>query len=442
MTRFLDSALLGKHDWPAPDYGIFPGLNRFSEKLTADDYRLAAHGSNEDPIPKPLTAHVRIPPQGREADGMVRYLACLKREIAFQGNLFDGDRRIERLILTGSGVEYLDDDQLVDLLASLHRHFGLKRGRYRDFSLSIGTDCLSVQRLTARVALGFNRFTIDIQGSGASAINRLIEIKATDWSACLHPPTVELALRLPGQTPADLSVLLERLLCLRPERITLYRDVDNCSNDWPVASGTSSSNGQVVTLERSATLALLMQGVERLTSSGYVHAGMGHLALSSDALIAEQRRGRFHYCLEGHRLYDDADCIGLGAGAISHVADGYYQNARALTDYYACLEAGELAICRGFELNADDRVRHDVIQCLMGNGYVPYVAVEKRHRIVFRNYFAPELLALLEMANDGLVDIRRDHIALTQSGLLLSNRLAMIFDSAFNELQRSYLQMI
>ncbi|WP_139312330.1 hypothetical protein [Chromohalobacter japonicus] len=443
MTRFLNPVLLGKHDRPAPDYGIFPSLVRFPAKLTADDYRLAAHGSNEDPIPKPLTAHVHVPARlGHEVNGAARYLSYLKHEIALQGSLFDVDRCIEQLVLTGNGAGCLGDDQLAGLMTELRRHFGLKRSRDRDFSLRTGPNRLSPQRLADLIALGFNRFNIDIRDSGAAAIERLVEIQAASRQAYLHPPTLELALRLPGRTPAGFSALLEHLVCLRPERITLSRDVGHCTADWPRGSGGSVPGDQGGTPERSETLALLVQGIECLVAEGYVHTGMGRLVLSSDTLVAAQRRGWSQRCLEDYHLHGDADCIGFGVGAISHVADGYYQNGRKLPDYYARLDAGELAICRGYELNADDRVRRDVIQRLMGSGDVPYTAIEKRHRIVFRNYFAPELLALQEMAGDGLVDIRRDRIALTPPGRLLPNRLAMVFDGAFSESKPRYLQMV
>lgn len=443
MNRSLDPVLLGKHDRPAPDYGIFFSLARFPEKLTAADYRLAAQGSNEDPIPKPLTAHVNVPASlGHEVGGAARYLACLEREIALQGSLFDDDRRIERLVLTGNGVGRLGAEQLAGLLTELHRHFGLKRSRDRDFSLRIAPNGLSPQRMADLVDLGFNRIAIDMRSSRTPAIDRLVEVKASSRLVYLHPPTVELALRLAGRTPAGFSALLDGLACLRPERIALYRDVRSWAVDWPTVPGTSAAGDRGEMTERSDTLDLLVQGIERLVAEGYVHTGMGRLVLPSDALVAAQRRGRLQRCLEGYNLHGDTDCIGLGAGAISHVADGYYQNARELTDYCARLDGGGLAICRGYELNADDRVRHDVIRRLMGSGNVRYAAIEKRHRIVFRNYFAPELLALQEIACDGLVDIRGDRITVTQSGLLLTNRLAMIFDGAFGEAQPRYLQMI
>ncbi|WP_136065976.1 oxygen-independent coproporphyrinogen III oxidase [Modicisalibacter radicis] len=433
MTRSLDPVLLDKHDRPAPDYGIFPGLVRFPEKLTVADYRLAAHGSNEDPIPKPLTVHVHVPAGlGHEADGATRYLACLKREMAIQGSLFDDDRRIERLVLAGGGVRRLDDDQLAGLLTELHRHFGLKRSRDRVFALRIGPDGLSPQRLTDLIALGFNRLAIDMRGAGASAVDRLLEIKSTARPAYLYPPTVELGLRLPGRTSAGFSALLEGLVCLRPERISLSREAGRCTVAWPGFPGASAAGDQSGTPMRHATLGLLAQGVERLAREGYEHAGTGRFLLANDSSISACR----------DELEHETDCIGLGAGAISHVADGYYQNARELSDYHARLDAGELAVCRGYELNADDRVRNDVIQHLMARGSVRYATIEKRHRIVFRNYFAPELQALQEMAGDGLVDIRRDGMALTPSGRLLTNRLAMIFDGAFGDPRPRYLQMI
>ncbi|MCD6009393.1 hypothetical protein [Halomonas sp. IOP_31] len=448
MNRSIDLALLVKHDRPAPDYGLFPTLVRLPEKRSADDYRLVALASNEDPIPKPLTVYVHVPSWlGHDSRGPVRYLGYLKREIALQSALFDGDRRIERLVLSGNGAGRLGDGQLAGLLAELDVHFGLKRSRDRDFALRIDPRGLSPQRLPLLAALGFNRLLVDLQDLETPAGVPGERQPADEWPAPAGPershlPVTELALRLSGRTAVGFSALLERLVSLRPERITLYRDGLCGAAVWPAFSCPSAPWQRIATPERGAVLALLAQGVERLVPAGYVHLGMGRFALASDALVAAQRHGQLQRCLEGYNLRGEADCIGLGAGAISHLDDGYYQNARELPDYCARLDAGQLAICRGYELTADDRVRQAVIQHLMGGGNVRYATVEKAHRLVFRNYFAPELLALQAMASDDLVELRRDGIEPTQSGGLLMERLVMLFDGAFSEGRPRYLQMI
>ncbi|MDW5375625.1 hypothetical protein R6258_01720 [Halomonas sp. HP20-15] len=445
MTRDIDLALLYKYDQPASDYGTFPAVVRFSKTLGADSYRLAALSSNEDPIPKPLTAYVHMPSWPcRDSGETARYLDCLKREIALQGALFDADRRIGRLVLVGNRASHLGDDQLADVLDELHHYFGLEPRR--DASLCFEPSRLSTQRLAA---LGFNRLTVGAADLGVASglTHRPQPSTNQDWlnewtaarRACLRPFAIDLTLELAGATESGFSALLESLVHLRPERLTLRRDGEHGGLGLSYASTTGQ---EVSAPERRVTLTRLVQGLERLVPAGYVHLGMGHFALSSDTLAAAQRHGWLRRCLQGYDARGDSDCIGLGAGAISLVADGYYQNARQSRDYCARLESGKLAIRRGYELSADDRLRRDVIRHLMGSGGVIYEAIEKRHRIVFGNYFAPEMLALQAMANDGLVNVRRDSIGLTQVGRLLMNRIAMIFDGAFNQLQPRRLQMI
>ncbi|MEC9483372.1 MAG: oxygen-independent coproporphyrinogen III oxidase [Halomonas sp.] len=452
----FDLALLGRYDQPAPRYITYPRRARFYEGVSAADYRQAAQASNEDPIPKPLAAYVHVPFCHRlcshctvggivlqEADSTARYLAYLKREITLQGPLFDEDRPIERLTVGGGTPTCLSDVHLAELLNTLHRHFGLDRGPTRDFALQIDPLNIAPQRLATLAALGFNRLDFGVraldprtqQAIGRTLdIERLDELFAAARQARFQTLGVDLVLGLPGQSTAGLSAALAALSELRPERIAFYRHAQA-----QLGGVVASDRGL---LSREATLALFESGVRQLTAAGYTHLGMGHFAWPSDALAVAQCNGRLRHGTEGYTAQPDADRIGLGTGAIGHVAGNYYQNAPALPHYYARLDAGELPVWRGFELGADDLLRQDVIRRLMSEGQVRFADIERRHRIVFRNYFAPELAALRAMADDGLVEFQRGALTLTPAGRLLMNRIAMVFDSSLNELQPRRLQAL
>ncbi|TDX29438.1 oxygen-independent coproporphyrinogen-3 oxidase [Modicisalibacter xianhensis] len=452
----FDPALLGKYDQPAPRYVTYPRRARFCEDVSAADYLQAAQASNEDPIPKPLAAYIHVPICHQrcrhctvdgivmhESDTTARYLTYLKREIALQGALYDHDRPIERLSIGGGTPTCLSDVQLADLLNTLHRHFGLEKGPSRDVSLQIDPLNIVPERMATLAALGFNRLNFGVRALDPRAqraidrslgVDRLVELVDAARRARFPTLGVDLVLGLPGQTPQGLSAALTVLTELRPERIGFYRH-SQAQPERLLASNTGL-------LSREAALALFGTGVMQLTAAGYVHLGMGQFAWPTDALAVAQRNGKLLRDTEGYTAQADADHVGLGAGAIGHVNGNYYQNALALPRYYARLDAGILPVWRGFELGADDLLRQDVIRRLMGEGQVRFADVERRHRIVFRNYFAPELAALHPLAEDGLVEIQRGALLLTPTGHLLMNRIAMIFDSGLNELQPRRLQML
>ncbi|MNJ56518.1 Oxygen-independent coproporphyrinogen-III oxidase [compost metagenome] len=91
---------------------------------------------------------------------------------------------------------------------------------------------------------------------------------------------------------------------------------------------------------------------------------------------------------------------------------------------------------RGYQLSADDRLRRDVIISLMCHGRIDYAAVERKHGINFREYFADSLAQLAEHVADGLVELRDDALILLPQGQLMMRNVAMAFDAYLGGEQR------
>jgi oxygen-independent coproporphyrinogen-3 oxidase len=60
-------------------------------------------------------------------------------------------------------------------------------------------------------------------------------------------------------------------------------------------------------------------------------------------------------------------------------------------------------------------------------------SVEVHHGIKFREYFASELDALTQLADDGLIELASDEIVVTPRGRLLVRAVAMKFDRHLRE---------
>ncbi|MOA31675.1 Oxygen-independent coproporphyrinogen-III oxidase [compost metagenome] len=84
---------------------------------------------------------------------------------------------------------------------------------------------------------------------------------------------------------------------------------------------------------------------------------------------------------------------------------------------------------RGYRLSADDTLRREVIGALMCTGRIDFPAIEARHGIRFKEYFAESLANLEEHVADGLVEIRDDALLLLPQGQLMLRSVAMAFDA-------------
>ena len=88
-----------------------------------------------------------------------------------------------------------------------------------------------------------------------------------------------------------------------------------------------------------------------------------------------------------------------------------------------------LHVWRGLALTFDDRVRADAIQQLMCHGEIDGALLEKRHDILFAEYFRDSLARLAPLEADGLVECTSTRIAATPRGRLLLRNIAMCFDN-------------
>jgi oxygen-independent coproporphyrinogen-3 oxidase len=189
-------------------------------------------------------------------------------------------------------------------------------------------------------------------------------------------------------------------------------------------------------LERHASLPdaeeklrLLEETSATLAAAGYVFIGMDHFARPEDPLARALRGGTLTRNFQGYSTCGDTDLVAFGASSISSVAGGYAQNAHGLGDYSARVARERLATCRGLVLTAEDLLRRDIIMRLMCHSLLPKREIEAAHGIDFDSHFASELAALRPFADDGLVELRAEELAVTSAGRLLVRNLAMVFDS-------------
>jgi oxygen-independent coproporphyrinogen-3 oxidase len=120
--------------------------------------------------------------------------------------------------------------------------------------------------------------------------------------------------------------------------------------------------------------------------------------------------------------------IAFGVSGIGEVEGGFFANQKKLSRYYAAIDAGELPIERGYELDADDRIRQYVIRQLMCNFRVLKTDVAERFGIDFDDYFAADLPELDELRDEGFVAVESDGISVAPAGRLFVRNVCMAFD--------------
>jgi oxygen-independent coproporphyrinogen-3 oxidase len=165
-----------------------------------------------------------------------------------------------------------------------------------------------------------------------------------------------------------------------------------------------------------------------MADAGYEYVGMDHFAKSSDSLIQAQKDGTMHRNFQGYTTHGHCELLGLGVSSIGNVGRVYVQNSKSLHEYYQSIDAGKLAIVRGFASDDQDVLIGQVIQELMCNYEIDIPAFEKRTGFDFRDYFEERWPRLTQFENEGLLELETSRIKVTDQGRFLIRNICMTFD--------------
>jgi oxygen-independent coproporphyrinogen-3 oxidase len=443
----FDRELVARYDVDAPRYTSYPTAPHFRADFRETDYLRAIRASNGDPIPRDLSVYVHIPfclspcfycgcariithDRGKAAS----YLTRLDREIELVSRRFDRDRRLAQLHFGGGTPNFLDAEQMVELIDSLGRQFSFTRAEDREFGVELDPRFCDDAYARAIAAAGINRVSIGVQDFDPAvqeAVNRIQSVEQTAAvmegarAGSVRSVNLDLIYGLPRQTEASFARTLDAVLALKPDRIAAYGYAH-----LPDRFKAQRQIDREELPDAAARLALLQLTVERLADAGYVHIGVDHFALPGDDLARALEAGTLQRNFQGYSTHAACDLAGFGMSAISHVGTSFSQNAKDLVGYFAALDAGRLPVARGLWLGDDDVIRADLIQQLMCAGTLDVAAFEERHLVDFPLYFRRSLDRLRPLEDDGLVERSPGRIAVTARGRFLLRNIARCFDAS------------
>lgn len=442
----FDPELVRRYDVSGPRYTSYPTARQFTATVNEADYRNAVARSNEDFIPSALSLYLHLPFCAspcfycgcsrlitRQPEVIAAYLGRLHREVALQGQCFDRDRPVRQLHFGGGTPTYLSDTQLTELIAALRAAFNFAQSGPVEFAIEVDPRSADAARIARLAALGFNRVSYgfqDFDPAVQQAVNRIqdpahcLGLIAAAHTAGFRSVSVDLIYGLPCQAEAGFARTLQSVAAARPDRVAVY-GYAHMPSQFKAQRLIRNEDLPDMNLR----LRLLTLAVRELTAAGYLYIGMDHFSLPDDDLVRARDAGTLQRNFQGYSTLAGLDLVGIGLTAIGHVGDLYAQNAKALNDYDAAIDAGRLAVQRGYRLSADDRARADIIGRLMCYDEMRFADIERAHDLEFTRYFAPELERLAPLAADGLLRVGEDGIAVLPRGCFLRRALAMVFDA-------------
>ncbi len=439
----IDLDLIRRMDRNGPRYTSYPTADRFVDAFGAETYKSWVQRRNIGGIRRSLSIYVHLPfcsticfycacnkVVTRDRNKGRKYLDNLFREIELQAPLFGDDRQLDQMHWGGGTPTFYSMEQLASLHKKLQQHFTLiPDGEY---SIEIDPRSVDAAGMFALREMGFNRVSLGVQDFDADvqrAVNRIqsesqtLAVMNAAREAGFLSVNVDLIYGLPKQNILGFNRTLGRVIAAAPDRIAIY--------NYAHLPARFKPQRRIVDADLPAPevkLKLLGLAAQRLVEAGYVYIGMDHFAKPGDALALAQRNGHLHRNFQGYSTHADCDLLGLGVSAIGAIGPTYSQNHRELESYYDAIERDQLPVARGLELSADDLLRRAVIQALACQFRLSKTSVEIAYLIDFDRYFSAELADLRSMADDGLVQLDEEWIAVTARGRMLVRNICMVFD--------------
>jgi oxygen-independent coproporphyrinogen-3 oxidase len=366
----------------------------------------------------------------RNRDRINEYIKYVQKEIDLMRTYLLPDRKVAQHHWGGGTPTHLKPDEIDKLTSYINQSFEFKEDS--ENSCEIDPRELTKEHLEALRNNGFNRISMGVQDFNEAvqkAVNRIqpedLTRKVVNWVRELKYQSINLDLiyGLPFQTVKSFEDTVEKIIDISPDRIALF---NYAHVPWMKKHMALIHPEDIPAPE--VKLDILKMTIEKLSSAGYVLIGMDHFAKPDDELAVAMREKKLYRNFQGYSTHSGSDLYAMGITAISQLQNIYVQNIKTEKEYFDAIDNETLPVTKGYQLNDDDQIRRDVIMQIMCNFELDIPAVEKKHNIDFRKYFAWGLNNMKEMEKDNLIAVAENKIVVSEMGRLLIRNIAMNFD--------------
>ncbi len=436
----MKSELATKYDSQIPRYTSYPTAPYFSEAVTGEDY--ASWLGKLDPA-NTLSLYHHIPfcdsmcwfcgcytKIVKRYEPVREYLDVLLNEIDLVADALPGRFTARHLHWGGGSPTMLKGSDWTETMERIRSRFDIAENA--EIAIELDPRTTTEDYVEALFAAGVNRASIGVQDFDPEvqkAINRIqpfsVTKQAIDWlrKHGIDNINMDLMYGLPYQTIERVVRQADLALSLRPARIALFG-----YGHVPWMKSHQKMIDEAALPDIKARFEQFTAAADRLVEAGYVAIGLDHFALPEDELSIASKEGRLHRNFQGYTSDAAGTLLGLGASAIGYLPQGYVQNSLPFKEYRTAIDEGRFATKKGLAFSAEDRLRADVIECLMCNMAVDIDVVAAKHG-KDRSVFTKDLEKLAPMAEDGLIQIDGGRVVVTPGSQPFARLVAANFDA-------------
>jgi oxygen-independent coproporphyrinogen III oxidase len=432
------TALLKKYDVPTPRYTSYPtvpcwDVNAFTNDAWVSAVKRSFEESNDD---KGISLYVHLP----FCETLCTYCACTTRitrnhkvEIPYiQAILKEWDNYralfgrkpvIRELHLGGGTPTFFSPENLHWLVSYLLE--GVDIHPQYEFSFEGHPNNTTREHLRVLYDLGFSRVSFGVQDLDEKVQRTIHRIqpfenlqRVTNEAREIGYESIsfDLIYGLPFQNPFTISDTIDKVLQLRPDRLSFY---SYAHVPWlkPGQRGYGDTDLPSGSLKRH----LYEIGRHKLRQAEYADIGMDHFALRTDSLFKAHISGTVHRNFMGYTTSNTDLLIGLGASAISDAKYCYAQNVKKVEDYMALVIQSGTAVTKGHMLSDEDLL---IRQCILSITCKSELSTDLLVQIADRTI----LDTLVEMEEEGILYLIDGGLKVTSSGEPFIRNICRVFD--------------
>lgn len=437
----MNQTLIDKYNIPGPRYTSYPTVPFWqeSEFSTEKWERSVIRSFKESNASEGISIYIHLP----FCESLCTFCACHKRitkqhsvetpylETVLQEwdlylDLFNGEVPIIKELHLGGGTPtFFSPENLRTLLEGIFKK--AKIAKNPEFSFEGHPNNTTEAHLRTLYDLGFRRCSFGVQDYDPTvqkAINRIQPYENVEkvtrlareigYTSISH----DLVFGLPHQTWEKMNETILKTMTLKPDRIAFYSYAH-----VPWIKGVGQRGFDENDLPSGEEKRRLYEnGKNLLENLGYIEVGMDHFSLEQDDLYQSLKSGEIHRNFMGYSSSKTQLMVGLGMSAISDSWYAFAQNDKTVESYQKRVEEGKLPVVKGHILTDEDLLVRQHILNLMCRLETSWT----------QDNYLPELEnakeRLLEMQQDGLVDLSDNRIKITEKGRAFTRNVAMTLD--------------
>jgi len=354
------------------------------------------------------------------------YIDAVLKEWSLYCKILGEKPIIKEIHLGGGTPTFFSPKNLEDLINGIFCY--ATKAKDYEFSFEGHPNNTTHEHLQKLYDLGFRRVSFGVQDYSEKvqkAIHREQPFhnvaKVTFWAREIGYTSIghDIIFGLPFQQIEDVIDTVEKTKSLQPDRLAFY---SYAHVPWIKGNGQRGFKDEDLPQD-SEKRKLYQIGKELLQENGYHEIGMDHFALKTDSLYEAYERGELHRNFMGYSSSKTQLMIGLGVSSISDSWYSFAQNEKKIEDYYQILEWDKLPIFRGHLLTDEDLIIRKHILNLMCEFSTSWTDASTYFKEI------PEvLIQLKEMEKDGLLEMNKDSLKVTESGKPYIRNICMAFD--------------